>query len=139
MTGALIAAEAENWIDVPFRWQGRVKAGCDCKGLIAGVAKACGRTEGDSVHALAGDYHKGVDVARLKAGLAELFDQVTERQAGDILLVRMGGKAQHLAIFAPTQAKPDRVIEAMPTGPARVRPGRASLGRIDSIWRWREL
>lgn len=137
MTGAQIAAEAETWIDVPFKWQGRVKAGCDCKGLVAGVAKACGRPEADSLPALAGDYASKVDVARLKAGLAELFDRVDERQPGDVLLVRFGGAAQHLAIYAPTAAKPDRVIEAMPTGPARVRPGRASLGRIDSIWRWR--
>lgn len=138
MIGAQIAAEAEKWIDVPFKWQGRVKRGCDCKGLIAGVAIACGRDEGLSVPALAGDYTTSVDENRLRAGLASLFNRATDRQPGDVLLVRMGGKAQHLAIYAPTEAKPDRVIEAMPTGPARVRPGRASEGRIDSIWRWRD-
>ena len=138
MIGTRIAAEAESWIDVPFKWQGRVKAGCDCKGLVAGVAKACGRPEGDSLPALAGDYSGTVDERRLKAGLAELFDRVDERQPGDILLLRLGGKAQHLAICAPTDERPERVIEAMPTGPARVRPGRASDGRIDSIWRWRD-
>lgn len=137
MIGEQIAAEAENWIGVPFKWQGRVKRGCDCKGLIAGVATACGRPEGRSLQALAGDYHRGVDVARLRAGLAALFDEVTEPMPGDVLLLRMGGKPQHLAIYAPSEAKPDRVIEAMPTGPARVRPGRASKARIDSIWRWR--
>ena len=138
MIGERIAAEAEAWIDVPFKWQGRVKAGCDCKGLIAGVAKACGRAEGESLPALAGDYATTVDERRLKAGLAQLFDEVDERQPGDILLLRLGGKAQHLAICAPTDAKPDRIIEAMPSGPAKVRPGRASDGRIDSIWRWRD-
>ena len=138
MIGKRIAAEAETWINVPFKWQGRVKAGCDCKGLIAGVAKACGRPEADSLPALAGDYGATVDVRRLKAGLADLFDLATDRQPGDVLLVRLGGAAQHLAIYAPTEDRPDRIIEAMPTGPARVRPGRASRGRIDSIWRWRD-
>lgn len=135
----MIAAQAETWLDVPFRWQGTVRAGVDCKGLIAGIARECGRPEADSVEALSGDYGGKVDPARLKAGLARLFEQVSEPEPGDVLLLRMGGAAQHLAIYAPTEAKPDRIIEAMPTGPGRVRPGRASRGRIDSIWRWRNL
>ena len=137
MIGAQIAACAETWIDVPFHWQGTVRKGCDCKGLIAGVAREMGRPEADSVEALAGDYGGKVDAVRLKAGLARMFDRVAERQAGDVLLLRMGGVAQHLAIYAPTEANPDRIIEAMPTGPGKVRPSRATLGRIDSIWRWR--
>ena len=137
MIGAQIAACAETWIDVPFHWQGTVRKGCDCKGLIAGVAREMGRPEADSVEALAGDYGGKVDAVRLKAGLARMFDRVAERQAGDVLLLRMGGVAQHLAIYAPTEASPDRIIEAMPTGPGKVRPARATPGRIDSIWRWR--
>ena len=131
------AAVAETWIDVPFAWQGRVRAGCDCKGLVAGIAKEMGRPEADSLEALAGDYGGKVDPARLRAGLARLFDRVSDRQPGDVLLLRMGGAAQHLAIAAPLDGKPDRIIEAMPTGPGKVRPGKASAGRVDSIWRWR--
>lgn len=139
MIGAQIAAEAETWIDTPFAWQGRVKGvGVDCKGLVAGVAKACGRPEADSVEALAGDYGNAIDAARLKAGLARLFDRVTEPQIGDVLLIRTGGKPQHLAIFAPRAPSGGlRVIEAMYKGPSRVRPYRRSLAEIDSIWRWR--
>lgn len=138
MIGAQIAACAETWIDVPFKWQGRVRKGVDCKGLIAGIAAEMGRPEAQSLEALAGDYGGKVDPARLRAGLERLFDRVSDRQPGDVLLLRMGGAAQHLAIAAPTEAKPDRIIEAMPSGPGRVRPGRASQGRIDSIWRWRD-
>jgi len=90
-----------------------------------------------SVEAIAADYGKFVPVPRLKAGLARLFDRVAERQPGDVLLLRMGGVAQHLAIYAPTETQPDRIIEAMPTGPGKVRPGRATAVRIDSVWRWR--
>lgn len=132
-----IATQAEEWIGVPFRWQGRVRAGTDCKGLIAGVARECGRPEADSLEALAGDYGGRVDTARLRAGLARLFDRVTERRPGDVLLLNLGGKAQHLAIYAPRPGKPDRVIEAMPSGPGKVRPATWRAHRIDSVWRWR--
>lgn len=131
-----IAAEAETWIDTPFIWQGRVKGvGCDCKGLIAGVAKECGRPEADGLDMMAGDYGAKVDVVRLKTALARLFDKVATPEAGDVLLIKIGGKAQHLAIFAPLPENPMRIIEAMPSGPGRVRPSRAR--GIDSVWRWR--
>jgi len=133
-----VAQIAETWIGVPFRWQGTVRKGCDCKGLIAGIARELGRPEAESMEALAGDYGGKVDVRRLKSGLCRLFDEVADRQAGDILLLRYGGAPQHLAIYAPKDGNPDRVIEAMPTGPGQVRPARATMGRIDSIWRWKQ-
>lgn len=142
LIGDAIAAEAETWIDTPFHWQGRIKGkGCDCKGLVAGVAAACGRPEAESVEALAGDYNdrKPVDAKRLKAGLARLFDQVAvdQRQAGDVLLIRLGSKAQHLAIAAPKEGRPTRVIETLNVGPMKVRPFRRTDAEIDSVWRWR--
>jgi cell wall-associated NlpC family hydrolase len=134
-----VADKAEEWIGVPFRWQGRVRAGCDCRGLIAGVAKELNRPEAGSLEALAGDYGVKVPVNRLRMGMERLFDRVpTEtRQAGDVLLCRLGGAAQHLAIYAPKPGKPDRAIEAMPKGPAKVRPAHWPAHRIDSVWRWR--
>lgn len=148
--GNAIAAQAELWIDVPFVWQGRVRAGCDCKGLIAGVFAELGLPAADSIEALTGDYGV-VDVTRLRTGLARLFDRVSTRQPalrqaqgdriadgrmpGDILLCRLKGAAQHLAIAAPTDLRPDRAIEAMPAGPGCVRPALWSGARVDSIWR----
>ena len=137
--GKQIAAEAEGWLGTPFVWQASVKgAGADCKGLIAGVARGCGRTEGSSVEALAGDYARVVPLAALRAGLARLFDCVTERQAGDVLLVRTGGAAQHLAFAAPTEKHPLRTIEALHMGPRRVVEFRRGADEVDSIWRWRD-
>lgn len=138
MIGALIAAEAEAWIGTPFQWQARVKGvGADCKGLIAGVAKECGRGEADSIEALCGDYGPKVPVARLKEGLARLFDRADTIEAGDVLLLIVGGKPQHLAIAAPTEGKPSRTIQALHTGPCKVIPVRVTRAMVDSIWRWR--
>lgn len=138
--GEQVAAQAELWIDVPFRWQGTVRAGCDCKGLVAGVARELCRPEADSLEALAGDYGGKVPTGRLRAGLERLFDRVApaDRRAGDVLLCWIGGAAQHLAIFCPREGKPNRAIEAMPHAPGRVRPSQWPLHRIDSVWRWRE-
>ena len=139
MIGQRIAGEAETWIGTPFHWQGRVKAGCDCKGLVAGVAIACGRDEGLSVQALAGDYGEKVDSDRLVRGLASLFRRVDDMQAGDVLLLKVGGKPQHLAIYAPKGPSGGlRVIEAMHKGPMQVRPYRRRADEVHSVWRWRD-
>lgn len=138
MIGPRIAAQAETWIDVPFAWQGRVRAGVDCKGLVCAVARECGRPEAESLEALSGDYET-VDASRLKSGLSRLFDRVTEPAPGDVLLIITGGKPQHLAIFAPKGPSGGlRVIEAMHKGPGRVRPYRRRMDEIDSVWRWRD-
>jgi cell wall-associated NlpC family hydrolase len=137
-TGEAIAAEAETWLGVPFRWQGRVKAGCDCKGLLVGVAKACGRPEADSLEALAGDYSFKVPVTALERGLARLFDRVNERRPGDVLLLKVAGKPQHLAIAAPQPGRPSRAIQATHTGKQQVVQSGIPRDMVHSIWRWRD-
>ena len=139
MSGDSIASCAESWVGVPFLWQGRIRAGCDCKGLVAGVARECNRPEADSLEALAGDYSNVINPLRLRAGLRRLFDEATERQPGDVLLIRYKGKAQHLAICAPRPSNALRTIEALDVRPWQVRPFRRADGEIDSIWRWRVL
>lgn len=140
--GALVATRAEEWIGVPYVDQGRIRAGCDCKGLVAGIAAELGFPEGRSIEALAGDYGRVIPERRLRGGLARLFDRVPlyDRLPGDLLLVRTGGKAQHLAIFAPRSgAGGIRVIEALHRGPMQVRQYRRRPDEIDSVWRWRAL
>lgn len=135
----MFAAHAETWIDVPFRWQGCVRAGCDCKGLLTGVAAELDFPEAQSLEALAGDYGHVVPVARLRTGLARIFDRVEDRLRGDVLLVKTGGLAQHLAICAPRQNLPWRVIEAMHENVLRVRPFRREPAQVDSVWRWKAI
>jgi cell wall-associated NlpC family hydrolase len=136
MQGDSIAAEAREWIGTPFVWQGRVKGvGVDCKGLVAGVAKACGRPEGESLEALAGDYDEPVDVRRLREGLARLFDLVADVRPGDVLLLTVRGRPQHLGIALDER----RMVHCYATGPRQVIPAAIGKGRLVSVWRWRDV
>lgn len=138
--GALARRCAETWIGTPFIWHGRVRAGCDCKGLFAGVFAELGFPEAEHFAVLAGDYGWKVPVLRLRAGLDELFDRVplAERAEGDLLLCKVGGAAQHLAMDAPRPGYADRVIEAQIDAMA-VRPFRRPARAIAGVWRLREL
>lgn len=135
---AQIVAEARAWLGTRLVFGQSVKqVGCDCKGLIAGVAREVGRPEGDSVQALAVDYRQ-VDPRRLKAGLRALFDPATAIEAGDVLLLTMAGKAQHLAIatgegtmiHCSARVSPRCVVEQALDEMLAIFP-------LDSIWRWR--
>lgn len=114
-----------------------MRAGCDCKGLVAGVALEAGRPEAQSLHALCGDYGLKVDSSRLLKGMAELFDRADAIEAGDVLILKVAGKPQHMAIAAPQEGKPTRAIQAIHTGPLCVVAGRIPKDMIHSIWRWR--
>ena len=137
---AAIVAEARAWLGTKLVFGQSVKlVGCDCKGLIAGVARAIGRPEGDSVQALAVDYRQ-VDPRRLKAGLRALFDPATAIEAGDVLLLAMAGKAQHLAIatgegtmiHCSARVSPRGVVEQPIDEMLAIFP-------LDSVWRWRSV
>ena len=135
---ARIVAEARAWLGTKLVFGQSVKlVGCDCKGLIAGVARAVGRPEGDSIHALAKDYSK-VDPRRLKTGLRALFDPAPAIEAGDVLLLATAGKVQHLAIatgdgnliHCSSRVLPRCVVEQSLDAVLPIFP-------LDSIWRWR--
>lgn len=142
--GAAVVTEARTWIGTPFHWQQSTKGrGCDCKGLIAGVAREIGRDEAASRFAAMGDYRPGkVPLAALAQGLATLFDRVDTACPGDILLLLAGGAPQHLAIVSEAHAGvPHRMIHCYGKGPSRVIEvpmGHVWRGAIVSIWRWRQ-
>jgi len=142
-TAAEIVSEAHAWEGTPFHWQASVKGvGADCKGLIAGIADCLEMPEGKSLYALKGDYGRVVDAALLKRGLAETLDHVVggfwETLPGDIWLLKYGGKAQHLAVFAGSH-----VIHTYNGGPKRVISTRTEVALrawpLDSVWRFRSL
>lgn len=143
--GIAAVAAARFWIGTPFHWQQSVRGrGCDCKGLVAGVARDIGRAEGASSFARIADYRPGpVDLALLNRGLESLFDRVAAAIPGDILLLRVAGRPQHLAIVSEaTDGRATRMIHCYAKGPARVievPTGHVWRDAIASIWRWRPL
>jgi cell wall-associated NlpC family hydrolase len=158
--GEQIAAIARGWIGTPFVWgQAQKHRGCDCKGLVAGVAREAGRPEADSVYGALTTYRpdRPVPVDLLKEGLRALFAEVppgSPYEAGDVLLLVHHGRAQHLAIVSSgtcgegacsrsssspcgyaihAQLKPKPIVKE-----TRLH---ALLGqcRVESAWRWKEL
>lgn len=102
MTGEDVVAEAREWVGTPFHWQASLKKiGCDCKGLVVGIARELKLPEGQGEFAkLASDYGDRVPVALLKKGLRATLEPVAgEPEPGDVFLLNAAGKPQHLAIF----------------------------------------
>lgn len=109
--GRLFATELLTWDKTPMVDAQCVKGpggGVDCKMLMAGAARACGFPEGSSIYAMMSGYRLSKPVACdvLKKGLDELFDPVPfvrgqavpeELQLGDLMLLKMNGRPQHLA------------------------------------------
>jgi cell wall-associated NlpC family hydrolase len=142
--GEQIARRALGWVGTPFIWQGRAKGvGCDCKGLIAGVAAEVGRPEANSIEALSADYGAKVDVRRLQRGLETLFDAVTGPVlAGDVLLLKIGGHPQHLGICIMAQhGLPWRMVHVYPSlGKVIDVPlGTAWRAQLAGVFRWKVL
>jgi NlpC/P60 family putative phage cell wall peptidase len=134
-----IIAEAREWVGTPFHWQASVKGvGCDCKGLVWGVARELGLPEAETIYAKVADYGKRVPVKLLQEGMAAVFDRVEEPQPGDVLLLKLRNVPMHLAIVTG----PDTAVHAQiaPTDKIKETDLPALLRKhpIDSIWRWRD-
>lgn len=137
----MVAAEAHEWLGTPFAWQQSQKGvGCDCKGLLWGVARELGFPEATSLYARVADYSptRPVPSALLKEGMAAIFDPVEEMRPGDVLLLKMHGKASHIAIVSSET----RAIHAQigPKDWVKETSLRSLLKMfpVDSAWRWRD-
>lgn len=117
MISTLITNQAKQWIDAPYLHQGRSRLGCDCIGLIIGVAQ-----ELDILppHFLDYPYEREPDPDFLIGQLEEYCDQIamgntfdkSALQPGDILVFRIKSYPRHLAFYDP-QPDYDRIIHAL--------------------------
>ncbi len=133
-----LLAEALEWEGTPHHPQQLAKGiGCDCR-LVIGIARGIGRPEADCVEAsLVQDHHGRVPVGQMRQALVRLFDKVPIAEPADILLMRVGGKPQHLAMYMGE----GRMIHCYARGPGRVivvPMGHAWWSQVDSIWSWRQ-
>lgn len=94
--GNEIVTAARRWLGTPFHHQGRVRGvGVDCAGLVIGVARELGIFHID----VTGYGHRPDDREMehlVRAHLAEI--PLADAAPGDVLLMLIGGRPQHLAI-----------------------------------------
>lgn len=135
-TLADIAEEAKGWQGTPFHWQAALRGvGCDCKGLVVGVARALELPEAQSIYAEMAAYPKRFDPRLLRRGLAATLRQVAEPQAGLVALVKFAGKPQHLAILTDA----DHMVHCYNRADNVVKLVRTAHWTFDSYWTWPSL
>lgn len=128
-----IVACARSFLGVRFAHQGRHPAnGLDCLGLlIATAAKAGVTVSGQSPHAFdERAYGARPDGDYLQAMLGCHLAPVASPEVGDVLLLKIGGRPQHLAIVSDYPVEGDLgMIHAY----AAAR--RVVEHRLDALWR----
>lgn len=133
-----LVACAKSWIDTAVVHQGQRKGeGCDCKGLIVGVAVELGLPEGRSLAALVRDYPSDFKGRRMFDGLARTLIRVASPQPGDVLAILLGRDPcpRHLAFLTAA----DKITHAYGGGVGRVAEVPLSRWRVHSAWTWPSL
>lgn len=95
-TRADIVTCARTWLGTRFHHQGRVKGvGCDCAGLVVGVAREMGLSDFDVT-----GYARLPDGEYLRSLCEKHMTRVrfADIKTGDVLLLRFADHPQHLAI-----------------------------------------
>lgn len=94
-TRAEIVAAAREWQGVPFHHQGRTRAGCDCAGVLIGVARDLEIEVFDLT-----TYDHDPDERELRRILAANMRAIpiADAQPGSVYLMQFGGRATHLAL-----------------------------------------
>lgn len=133
VTPAMVAREAREWLNMPWRHQGYHKGlGCDCIGLVRGVGEATKALIVDPAAPRAkpyAGYSRYPNPALMKQALFDYFTPIQKSEAGigDILWFRIDKDPMHLGIIT----EPRVMIHA----DARI--GRVVEHRMDEVWRAR--
>lgn len=136
ITRDMIVAQARTWLGTPFHHQGRVKGvGCDCLGLIVGVARELALT--DEKGFLLADYDqpnysplpdgRGLKTA-VSLHLLEL-PSIGEALPGDVPLIRFQNDPQHVGILAKLDDGSDSLIHCYSN------TGKVVEHRLNDTWR----
>jgi cell wall-associated NlpC family hydrolase len=135
-----IIQEARCWIGTAFHHQGRVKAraqqkgGCDCIGLILGVADALSirsRQDGAllSAHDVAVYHHAFPPPILLQLLQQHLIEvPVADAKPGDVAVFAMSQRQYHLGILTQYHSEAYGLIHAMAQAKQVVEH------RLDAIW-----
>lgn len=108
-----IVAEARKWVGTPFRIYGRALGkGCDCLGLVVGVAHGLGISDADFL-AYGPD---PAGIPDIETMLGAHLDRIEENEAGagDVLFLNWNRSPRHFAILTPrnVDSRPFNMIHA---------------------------
>ena len=116
-----LVAAARGWLGTPFHHQASVRqVGCDCVGLIRGVAAELGMSQGTTEEARYQGYSRSPDSRLMLRGLVEslvpMKDGLEATLPGDVLFFRIDDAPQHLAFrtevgMLHAYARKRRVVE----------------------------
>ena len=138
ITRARIVAEALLWRGTPFLWaQSRRGQGCDCKGLIYGIARDLDLPE-SRVPEMMNQTYRRADPDVLMNGLRATFRQVDRFRPGDILALPVGYRdltPRHVGIVVDDS----RMLHCYGRNVDRVVSVPIGSRRIHSIWTWPSL
>lgn len=94
MTPEAIITAARAWLGTPFHHQGRLLGvGCDCIGLVVGVATALGVPVQDAT-----GYSRHPQGRALRAALNAQLQRVDAIEPGAVVLMRLGREDRHVGI-----------------------------------------
>jgi NlpC/P60 family putative phage cell wall peptidase len=132
------AIEARTWVSTPFHWEASLKGiGCDCRGLLTGIARELDRPEAETIEANVVGYTRRIDETALLAGLDRVFARKDgEPEPGDVLAFRIQRKVQHLGVMIDR----GRFVHAYSPSPRQVLETPLSglwLNRLAGVWAWR--
>ena len=133
-----IVEAARLWIDTPFRHQAQLRGvGCDCKGLVVGVAAELGMPEAQSLAARVRNYSAHFRGRDLFDGLSATLRQVERPEAGDLAAILIG--RDRLPIHLAIVSEPGWGVHAYGGGVKRVAEVPLSRWRVHSWWTWPSL
>jgi cell wall-associated NlpC family hydrolase len=121
----MIVDAARSYIGVPFRHQGRTRAGMDCAGLLLAVADDCGIQYPRNLA-----YAMLPDLRLIDELLPQFCSPVDGPEPGAVLRFNVAGRPQHLGLCGDHQTGLS-VIHANMT------IGKVCEHRLDEKWRRR--
>lgn len=133
-----ILCEGQRWLGTPFRWKQACRGrGCDCKGLLVGIARALGMPEAETMAARIVTYSKSFQSEQLLEGLRETLVPVQTPQPADIVCMPVGRSTvpRHLGMLT----KRGWLLHTYGGGVGRVVEVPLVRSRVHSYWTWPSL
>lgn len=134
-----VVAEARSWVGTPYLHQAHIKGeGCDCGGLIGGVAMALGLARNDfwsGAFAPFSGYGREPAHGSLLRVLDTFMTAVDPMQvgSGDVVVMRFRREPQHLGIVVPYTLGGHAIVHAL----NGISVHEVVEHRLDGVWQRR--